>query len=134
MDIEVRTENGRVPVTVVHVHGNLDSASYEDFQSKAEALIAGGAHHMLIDLAHVSHVSSAGFRAFHTLFNKLRAIHLDDNLSEGDVMQGIKAGTYHSPHLKLVNMSVEIKSVFEMSGFDMYLETYDDVKQAVASF
>lgn len=134
MDITVTTENARVPVSVLHIHGNLDSSTYEAFLAQAEALIDGGAHHLLIDIGHTAHISSAGLRAFHSLFNKLRALHPDEDLSEDEVMQGIKAGTYHSPHLKLVNMSEAIKAVFEMTGFDMYIETYDDVKQALASF
>ena len=60
MEIKVSTENGRVPITLVHVDGNLDSASYGEFQKKAEELIKGGARHILVDLAHSPFVSSAG--------------------------------------------------------------------------
>ena len=52
MEIKVSTENGRVPVTVLHVEGNLDSSSQSQFQKKTEELIKGGARHILVDLAH----------------------------------------------------------------------------------
>ena len=58
MEIKVSTENGRVPVTVLHVDGNIDSASYQNFQSTAKALIDQGARYILIDLSHASFVSS----------------------------------------------------------------------------
>jgi hypothetical protein len=48
--------------------------------------------------------------------------------------RGISAGTYKSPHLKLLNLSPETRTAFETSGFDMYIETYTDMKTAIASF
>ena len=134
MEIKVATENGRVPVTVLHVDGNIDSTTSMEFQKKAEQLIQGGARYILVDLAHVPYVSSAGLRAFHALFNQLRSLHPDAQLSDEAVKQGISAGTYNSPHLKLLNLSPETKKVFEMSGFDMFIQTFTDRKTAIASF
>ena len=134
MEIKVSTENGRVPVTVLHVDGNIDSATYQTFQSKVYELIKDGAQYLLVDLSHAPYVSSAGFRALHQIFNDLRARHPSSNLSEEEVKKGISAGTYKSPHLKLLNLSKETKTTFEMSGFDMFIETYDDRKKAIASF
>jgi anti-anti-sigma factor len=134
MEIKVSTENGRVPVTILHVDGNIDSATYQTFQSKVDELIKGGAQYILVDLSHAPYVSSAGFRALHQIFNDLRARHPSSNLSEEEVKKGISAGTYKSPHLKLLNLSKETRTTFEMSGFDMFIETYDDRKKAIASF
>ena len=134
MEIKVLTENGRVPVTVMHVDGNIDSATYEVFKAKADELIKGGARHILVDLSHAPFVSSAGLRALHSLFNELRALHPDTNLSEEAVKKGISAGTYKSPHLKLLNLSKETQTSFTLSGFDMFIETFTDMKKAIASF
>ena len=134
MEIKVSTENGRVPITVLHVDGNIDSATYQTFQSKVNELIQGGAQYLLVDLSHTPYVSSAGFRALHQIFNDLRTRQPSSNLSEEEVKKGISAGTYKSPHLKLLNLSKETRTTFEMSGFDMFIETYDDKKAAIASF
>jgi len=134
MEIKVSTENGRVPVTILHVDGNIDSATYQTFQAKVNELIKGGAQYILVDLSHAPYVSSAGFRALHQIFNDLRSRHPSSNLSEEEVKKGISAGTYKSPHLKLLNLSKETKTTFEMSGFDMFIETYNDRKKAIASF
>jgi len=134
MEIKVSTENGRVPVTVVHVDGNIDSNTSDAFLAKADELIKGGARHILVDLSHVPFVSSAGLRAFHGIFNNLRALNPDANLSDEEMKKGINAGTYKSPHLKLLNLSKETKTTFELSGFDMYIETFTDRKTAIASF
>ena len=134
MEIEVHTENGRVPVTVLHVHGNIDSSSYHEFETKAEELIKNGSRYMLVDLSHAGFISSAGFRALNHVFRKLREVHPEANLSDEDMKKGISAGTYKSPHLKLLKLSPEARTAFEMSGFDMYIDTFTDLNTAVASY
>jgi len=134
MEIKVSTEQGRVPVTVIHVDGNIDSGTYSKFQAAADELVKGGTRYVLVDLAHAPFVSSAGLRAFNNLFNQLRALHPDTNLSEEQMRKGINAGTYKSPHLKLLNLSDATKVAFETAGFDMYIETFTDLTKAVASF
>jgi anti-anti-sigma factor len=134
MEIKVSTENGRVPVTVMHVDGNIDSSTYETFQSTAKKLIDDGARYILVDLSHAPFVSSAGLRALHTVFNELRSRNPEANLSDEQMKKGISAGTYKSPHLKLLNLSPEAKTAFQISGFDMYIDTFTDMKKAIASF
>jgi anti-anti-sigma factor len=134
MEVKVSTENGRVPITVMHVDGNIDSATYETFQAKADELIKNGARYFLIDLSHAPYISSAGLRALHSLYNKLRSLNPDANLSEEDVRKGISSGTYKSPHLKLLNLSKEARTSFQMGGFDMYIETFNDMKSAIEAF
>lgn len=134
MEIKVFTESGRVPVTVIHVDGNIDSGTYAQFQDRANELMKDGARHMLVDLTHTRFVSSAGLRAFHDVFNQLRAYDPDSNLTDEQVKQGISAGTYKSPHLKLLNLSPEARMAFETAGFDMFIESFTDIKSAIASF
>ena len=134
MEIKVSTESGRVPITVLHVDGDLDSSSYEAFLSTARNLIKEGARYILVDLSHAPFVSSAGLRALHTLFNELRSINPEANLSDEEVKKGISAGTFKSPHLKLLNLSPETRTAFETSGFDLYIDTFTDRKTAIASF
>ena len=132
MEIKVSTEKGVRPISVMHVDGNIDSASYQEFQSKADELIEAGARDILIDLTHVHFVSSAGIRAIHALFNKLRTLVPD--VSDEELRKGINAGTYKSPHLKLLNPSKETTTTFEMTGLDMYIDIYKDFKKAISSF
>ena len=134
MEIKVSTENGRVPVTVLHVEGNIDSGSYEEFEFQVDKLIKEGARYILIDLAQAPFVSSAGLRALQHIFKQLHSLHSDPNLNTEETKQGVRAGTYKSSYLKLLNLSPEIRTAFEMSGFDMYMETFNDLETAVASF
>jgi anti-anti-sigma factor len=134
MEIKVSTESGRVPITLMHVDGNLDSSSYGEFEKKAQELIKNGTRHILVDLAHAPFVSSAGLRAIHQIYKDLNMFHPEGALNEAEIRQGISAGTYKSPYLKLANLSKETKLVFITTGFDMFIEHYDDMKLAIASF
>lgn len=133
MDIKTSViYNGRVPITVLTPVGNIDVAAFETFMSKAEEAIRKGARHILVDMTDVPYMSSAGLRAFSAVFNKLRA--LDPSASEADVLQAIREGKYKSPHLKILNLSKLSRIAFETAGFDMFLETYDDLQEALESF
>ena len=134
MELKVSTENGRVPVTVVHVDGNIDSSTADQFKATTDDLIKNGARYILIDLSHAPFVSSAGLRTLHNIFNTLRSINPDSNLSDAEVKKGIASNTYKSPHLKLLNPSKETETTFKLSGFDMYIDTFTDLKSALASF
>lgn len=134
MEIKVSTEQARVPVTVMHVDGNIDSATHDSFKSRADELIQGGARYILVDLSHAPFVSSAGLRALHSIFNTLRSLQPDSKLTNDQVKRGIAEGTYKSPHLKLLNLSQETQTAFKLSGFDMFIETFADRQAAIASF
>lgn len=132
MEIKVTTENARVPLSIMHVSGKIDSATHQTFQAKAEDLIDNGARYILVDLAETEFVSSAGLRALHNIFNKLRALHQDVN--DDELRKKMSAGEYKSPFVKVVNSSTQIREIFEVSGFDTYIEAYDDPNKAIASF
>jgi anti-anti-sigma factor len=134
MNIKISTEQARVPVTILQVEGDLDSFTYNDFLSQAQKLIQEGARHMIIDLAQVPYVSSAGLRAIYTIFHDLRAVHPEENLSEEQMERAARMGTYRSPHLKLLNLTDNVNGVFQMGGFGNYIETFTDREKALASF
>jgi anti-anti-sigma factor len=132
MQLTVTTEKARVPVTVVHVDGNIDSASYETFLAGLEETINGGARYILMDLSKVPFVSSAGLRALNILLTRLRT--LSPDISDAEMRKGINEGTYKSPHLKLLNPSKETLTTLESSGFSMFIAVFHDLKTALASF
>lgn len=132
MEIKVVTENARVPVTVMNIHGDIDSITYQAFQAKADELISDGARYILVNMAEAPYISSAGLRSLHNIFNKLRSLHKDVN--DDELRKKMSAGNYKSPYIKITNLSSHIKEVFELSGFETYMEVHDDIGQAVASF
>ncbi len=131
MKITIAREEGRVPVTILHVEGSVDASSYEELQSKAQEAIASGEHHLLIDLAQVPYMSSAGIRALNQIFKLLQP---DSAESKQAMEQGLRDGTFKSPHLKLLNPTQHVLRVLQMAGLDMFIEIHHNLRDAVASF
>jgi anti-anti-sigma factor len=131
MQVTVSQQQGRVQVTIFHISGDIDANSYEVLEKQAQETIQAGSRYLLLDLAKVSFISSAGFRAIHTIFNQLRDL---SNESEEAIRQGLRDGTYKSPHLKLLNPSPAVFEPLRTMGFDMFLEVHRHLKEAVASF
>ena len=132
MEFTVSQQQGRVPVTVFHVKGDIDGSTYAPLQAQMDQAIQAGAHNMVIDLTEVNYMSSAGLRMINHAFNLLRG----DLPQESDqaIKQGIRDGTFKSPHLKLVNPGPHVMEVLKTAGIDMFIESRQSVTDAVASF
>jgi ABC-type transporter Mla MlaB component len=132
MDIVVSHEQGRVPVTVFHITGEIDADTFEQLQAKAQEAFQAGTRKLLLDLSEVTFISSFGLRALHDIFTLLRT----DSPSESDaaIYQGIRDGTFKSTHLKLLNPQPEVLKALRTAGYDMYLEIHRSLKEALASF
>jgi len=130
--ITISHDKGRVPVTVLSINGDIDSSNYEQLDQIAYQEIEDGAQYILMDLTGVQFMSSAAFRSLTKVFKKLRSLSLDG--SDEEMRKGINAGTYRSPNLKLCKPSKPVVETMKTAGFDMLLETYQDMKAAIASF
>ena len=132
MEIRVSTEQGRVPVTVLHLTGDVDVHSYEQLQAAAEQAQTDGARYVLLDLTGVGYISSAGIRAINHIFYLLRV----DAPAESDavIRAGVEAGTFKSAHLKLLNPNKRVAEALKITGVDMFLDFHHDLATAVASF
>ena len=130
MEIVVTQEEGRVPVTVFRLKGDL--ASEEPLRSQATEAYEAGTRNLILDLSDVPYITSSGLRAIHYLFDLLRS----DSPEESDqaVRKGIASGQYKSPHLKLVKPSKNASKALSISGYDMFLEVHKNKKEALASF
>jgi anti-anti-sigma factor len=130
MEIAVSQEQGKVPVTVLRVTGDLNAATYEQFQTEAKKAIDAGTQNLLVDLKGVQYMSSAGMRALNQIFDWLSS-------SPGEneaIKKAVATGKVKSPHLKLLNPTPRALEALKTAGFDMFLEIHHDLKHAVASF
>ena len=116
LEIRVETKEGNVPVTVIHIAGDIDANSHQELDTKAEELIRGGARHILLNLSDNNYMSSAGFRSMHKIYTALKGT-------------GAK-GT----GVKLVNPSDEIKRLMKAMGFEMVFPVFEDLDEAVNAF
>ncbi|MDH5355878.1 MAG: STAS domain-containing protein [Gammaproteobacteria bacterium] len=116
INIRVSQMEGRVPVSVLHVSGDIDAGNHQQLDDKAAEIIDAGAHHIILDLTETSYMSSAGFRSMHKIHVALQATDSE------------------SASLKLLKPSDEIRRLMKTIGFDVYISTYDDLTEAVNSF
>jgi len=136
MDITVSQMHGRVPVSIMQPHGELDASNYQELIAKAQELYETGARDILLDLSDTAYISSSGVMALQSIAAILRGEEPPD--PEGGW------GAYHAvhrdrdtgfqQHCKLLNPQPRVDRVLETVGFKRFLEIYTDVETAVASF
>ncbi|HXF61989.1 MAG TPA: STAS domain-containing protein [Caldilineaceae bacterium] len=127
MEIEVSREQGRVPVSVLRLKGAL--ISEEELQQRAKEEYDAGARYMLLDLSDVPYMASAGLRALHFIYSLLRP-----SGDAAEARKGLVEGTYTSRHLKLLKPSKHAQEALQVAGYDMFIESFQDRAQAIASF
>jgi anti-anti-sigma regulatory factor len=136
MNISVSQEQGRVPVTVVRVDGQLDGQNYQELIDKAREVYADGARDFLFDLGSLTYISSAGLVALHSIVLLARGEALPDTEAGWNAIHSVgSAGSSGvQKHVKLLNPRPEIKSVLDMVGFSAAFEIHSDLGTAVRSF
>jgi len=144
LEILVSEKKGNVPVTVLHLAGELDAKTQKDLQAKAEHIIAGGAKDLILDLSNITYLGSAGVRVMHAIACRLETAECGEGIYEEFVraaeelskkLKEGESGTWGRPvHLKLLKPSAEADKVLKALGFDRYFQIYVDLDQAVMSF
>jgi anti-anti-sigma factor len=131
MNITTTQTAGPLPVTIFHIQGDIDAETYDELERRAREAYQTGTRRLILDLSGVDYLSSAGVRAMNGIFQLLRSAEGD---SDHALYQGVRAGTYKSPHLKLVSPKPDVQSVLSTTGLDMFLEIHRELNAAVASF
>ncbi len=110
MNIIERDQNG---VTVFELEGRVDTQGAVDMDLALEAAVSGGKYKMVLDMAEVNYISSAGLRTLADVVTKNRE-------NGGD--------------LKLVAVNRRVLRVLRIIGFDRFFTLYDTVEEAIADF
>lgn len=136
MEINISQEQGNVPVTVVKVSGQLDGQSYQSLIASAQDAMKGGAKNLLLDLADLTFISSAGLVSLHVVALLTRGEAMPD-LEHGwaalkSVNKSRESGV--QKHVKLLNPRPEVVNVLEMVGFSSFFEIHTDRQAALDSF
>ena len=130
MEIHVSQEQARVPVTVFHITGDIDTSNYDQLESRVQQAIQTGMRFLLLDLSQVAFISSYGIRAISQIFTWLR----DESEGDQTLSQGLRDGKFKAHHLKLVNVTPNVRRVLTTTGVDMFIEIHSDLKKALDSF
>ena len=130
MEISISHEQARVPVTVFHITGDIDAASYQQLEQQTKQAIQVGTRFLLLDLSKVPYISSYGIRGISQIFNWLR----DQSEDDHTLSHGLRDGKYKAYHLKLANPTPRVHEVLTTTGIDMFVEIHPTLKAAIDSF
>jgi anti-anti-sigma factor len=136
MKITVSQAQGQVPVTILHVQGDLDASSYKALIAQGQEVCDGGAQDILLDLSELNYISSSGIVALHILSQIVRGEKASDPEEGWEAFRSIdrdrEAGL--QKHIKLLNPQPQADKVLKTVGFDRFFEIHTDLDTAVASF
>jgi anti-sigma B factor antagonist len=110
MNIVERDQDG---VTVFNLEGRVDTQGAVDLDTALNAAVSEGKHKMVLNMADVSYISSAGLRTLADIVTKNRE-------AGGD--------------LKLVALNRKVLRVLRIIGFDRFFSIYDSVDEAMVDF
>jgi len=117
------TEHLNPPVSIFQVEGRIHLGNASELREKAQEAYDRGARNLVLDLSGVQSLTSEG----------LRSIHLIHNLYKGESTDQ-ESGPVMSAHVKLLNPTPDVRRILTISGFDLFLEIYDQAQDALASF
>ncbi len=109
---------GSVPVTVLHLRGWLDAQSEELLLAVARDAHTAGARFLLIDLAEVDTLTSAGMRAIQKVYKLFTA----------------EEDHFKVARVKLCNAPPQVYHVLGVTGFLQNIPNYETQQAALDSF
>jgi anti-anti-sigma factor len=100
-------------VNVVSVSGRVDSASAPDLEKSLQSLLDSHRNHIVVELADVEYMSSAGLRA---------------------LVSALKAAKKAGGDLVIARPSGRVREVIELAGLTSVFTIHNDVVEAVGAF
>lgn len=129
---------GTVPVTILHLEGELDASNYEALIVQTQALYVDGTRNLLLNLENLRFVSSSGLVALHNMALIMRGETLADAQEGWRAFHAISKdlGKASGPeaHFKLLKPQSLVRKVLETAGFTTIMAVFEDEETAVASF
>lgn len=135
MEINVTQENGKVPVSVIHIKGDLDASSYLELVNTAQKLYNAGVRSLLLDLTDLVFLSSAGLASLNIVTRLFRGEKTDaeDGWGTYKAIDRERESGMQS-NVKLLNPSPDVDKVLDTVGFKQFFDVYTDLEEAVDSF
>ncbi|HXL15248.1 MAG TPA: STAS domain-containing protein [Methylomirabilota bacterium] len=113
IDVYVEEAPQNRGVSILRVSGYVDTTTSPDLERRLQALLHEKRYHVVVDLARVEYISSAGWGIFISEIREIRE---------------------HGGDLKLAGMAPDVREVFDLLEFENILQSYTDAELAVASF
>lgn len=136
MHLTIEAAQGRVPVTIMAIHGALDASNYEDVIAKAKQLYDAGTRYLLIDMGQMPFMSSSGLVALHSIALLLGGETPPDPEMGWQAFHALShdRDTGLQAHVKLLNPQPKVRQTLEVTSMDEFFEIHSDRQAAIAAF
>jgi anti-anti-sigma regulatory factor len=136
MEITVKEAQARVPVTIMHLQGELDASNYLQVIARARELYAAGTHHLLLDLSDLSFMASSGLVALHSIVLIMNGEQPPSPEDGWGTFHAVAKAAQGQPAAvcKVLNPRPSVDRTLEVSGFKTLLGVYTDLETALAAF
>jgi anti-anti-sigma regulatory factor len=136
MQLTVDQVEGRVPVTILAIHGDLDASNYEQVIAKARELYAAGWRHLLLDCSDMPFMGSSGVVAIHSIALLMRGEMPPDPAAGWQAFHSIDHARADGiqQQVKLLSPQPKVMRTLQMTSMVDFFEIHTDKQAAIASF
>lgn len=133
----VEGAEGRVPVTILTLNGELDASSFEGVIETIRVIYDSGGRHLLLDLTDLTFISSSGLVALHAALRLMRGETPPDLESGWAALRAVgeeadagAAGT----NVRLCGTREAVQKVLDRTGLGGLFPSHPDRASAIAAF
>jgi anti-anti-sigma factor len=137
MQTTVERVEGRVPVTVMALSGELDASNYLRLVEDVRPLYAAGARHLLLDLSDLTFIASSGLVALYSIVTLMQGEEPPDPEYGWGALhamgRGVEEGGVQTA-VRLCGVQPAVGEVLQRTGLDGLFHSHPDRESALAAF
>ena len=133
----VEHAEGRVPVEVLTLAGELDASSFEGVIATVRDIYANGGRHLVMDVSDLTFIASSGLVALHSSLRLMRGEDPPDPEYGWAAMRAVTdeaSGANPQTNIRLSGTQDAIQKVLDRTGLAALFPSYPDRAAAIAAF
>jgi anti-anti-sigma factor len=112
---KIKQTKGRVPVTIFQLQERIHLGNFSELENMTKDAYENGTRDLVIDLSRTDNMTSIGLRSL-------------------VVVHKVLAKSDNGRHLKIAGATTVMREIMQVTGISQFIEIYDTVDEAVASF
>ena|SRR5215211_2529441 len=131
MDINVTIHQGKEPIAIMQLTGDINASNFVQISDKAQELYMNPARNLIIDLSEVPNISTTGLAAIHKIALLYSGVPQQvEEYANPDFTHSSNA----RKHVKLLNPQPAVDKTLEGAGLKLFFKVFQDLDSALASF